>query len=86
MYYGQTSLYFAKMQSSSSVIALVATLSTVQGAALLGFNYGATKSDGYTLMLQADYETLFKKAQNLVGTSGFNSARLYTSIVSRFKS
>lgn len=73
------------MQFSTSVVALVATLSTVQGAALLGFNYGATKSDGYTLMQQSDFETLFTKAQNLVGTSGFNSARLYTSIVSRFE-
>lgn len=70
------------MQFSTNVIALVATISTVQGAALLGFNYGATKSDGSTPMLQADFETLFTKAQNLVGTSGWNAARLYTSIVS----
>lgn len=46
-----------------------------------GFNYGATQSDGSTPMLQADYEAMFKRAQQLQGTNGeFTSARLYTNI------
>jgi len=47
-------------------------------AAVQGFNYGATFSDG-TIKTQANYEAEFKSAQNLVGHS-FTSARLYTMI------
>lgn len=61
-----------------SLIALAASISTVS-AVYQGFNYGATKSDG-SFMYQADFEAKFKNAQNLVGTSGFSSARLYTMI------
>lgn len=60
----------------STLIALAAPASAVYQ----GFNYGATKSDG-SFMYEADFEALFKNAKNLVGTSGFTSARLYTSIV-----
>ena len=66
----------------SSLIAVAASLSAVS-AVYQGFNYGATKSDG-SFMFQADYEAKFKNAQQLVGTSGFSSARLYTMIVSSY--
>ena len=55
---------------------------TASAAVLKGFNYGATKSDGSTPMLQSDYETLFGNAQQLSGAPGFTAARLYTTIVS----
>jgi glucan endo-1,3-beta-D-glucosidase len=45
-----------------------------------GFNYGALKVDG-SLKTQADFETEFATAKNLVGTNNaFTSARLYTMI------
>jgi len=66
------------MRSSSTILALAATLSQA-AAQLQGFNYGSSNSDG-TFKFQADYESEFKVAQNLVGTSGFNAARLYTMI------
>jgi len=63
----------------SSVYALTASLSSA-AAVSQGFNYGSTKSDG-TFNYQADYESLFSSAKNLVGTgNGFTSARLYTMI------
>jgi glucan endo-1,3-beta-D-glucosidase len=65
---------------SSNLFALAASLST-STAVYQGFNYGATKSDGVTFRYQADFQSLFSTAKNLVGTSGFTSARLYTMIV-----
>ncbi|KAJ5780297.1 hypothetical protein N7457_005457 [Penicillium paradoxum] len=45
-----------------------------------GFNYGALKGDG-SVKSQADFETEFATAKNLVGTDhAFTSARLYTMI------
>ena len=44
-----------------------------------GFNYGSTFTNGSALV-QSDFESRFTTAQNLVGTSGFTSARLYTMI------
>lgn len=64
---------------SSNLFALAASLST-STAVYQGFNYGATKSDGVTFRYQADFQSLFSTAKNLVGTSGFTSARLYTMI------
>lgn len=64
---------------SSSVLAFAASLAT-SSAVYQGFNYGATMSDGYTPRAQSDFESLFSAAKNLVGTSGFTSARLYTTI------
>ncbi|KAF8854740.1 glycoside hydrolase [Acephala macrosclerotiorum] len=61
---------------SSGLLALAGSASAVYQ----GFNYGATKSDGYTVRAQSDFESLFSTAKNLVGTSGFTSARLYTMI------
>ena len=44
-----------------------------------GFNYGSVFSDGSS-MVQSDYRNAFAAARNLVGTSGFTSARLFTMI------
>lgn len=48
-------------------------------AAHQGFNYGNLKSDG-SVKFQPDFQAEFSTAKNLVGTSGFTSARLYTMI------
>ena len=63
----------------STVAGLAASIAGAQ-AVSQGFNYGATKSDGYTAMEESDYESRFSRAQSLEGTSGFTSARLYTMI------
>lgn len=63
---------------SKQVIALALSIAAAE-AAHQGFNYGSTNSDGsYTV--EADFKTQFQTAKNLVGTSGFTSARLYTMI------
>jgi len=64
---------------SSGLLAFAASLAT-SSAVYQGFNYGATKSDGSTARVQSDFESLFSTAKSLVGTSGFTSARLYTTI------
>ena len=48
-------------------------------AAYQGFNYGSTLTDN-SPVVQSDFQNLFTTAQNLVGTSGFTSARLFTMI------
>lgn len=63
---------------TSQILALVAALPSTF-AAYKGFNYGATNLDG-SVRAEADFEGQFNSAKNLVGTSGFTSARLYTSI------
>jgi len=68
------------MRPSTGLLALAATLSTASAAAYKGFNYGATKSDGYAPRVQSDFQALFQTSKNLVGASGFTSARLYTTI------
>lgn len=55
---------------TSTLLALAASLSTASAVVYKGFNYGS----------DADFETEFNTAKNLVGTSGFTSARLYTMI------
>jgi glucan endo-1,3-beta-D-glucosidase len=65
---------------SAQILALAASLSTTS-AVYQGFNYGATKSDGYTVRVKSDWDQLFSTAKNLAGTnSKFTSARLYTNI------
>ncbi|PBP16856.1 putative glucan endo-1,3-beta-glucosidase eglC [Diplocarpon rosae] len=64
---------------SAGLLALVAFVIEVS-AVYKGFNYGATKSDGYAPRVQSDFQSLFSTAKNLVGTTGFTSARLYTTI------
>ncbi|KAL1625110.1 hypothetical protein SLS56_007538 [Neofusicoccum ribis] len=62
----------------STLLGLAAGLSTA-AAQYKGFNYGATFTTGAAKQ-QADFENEFNMAKNLVGTSGFTSARLYTMI------
>lgn len=69
------------MTVSKNIIALSAALSTAN-AAFQGFNYGAAFTNG-AVKLQSDFEQEFEDAHNLKGTNGaFDSARLYTMIVS----
>ncbi|KAG2001667.1 hypothetical protein GB937_010009 [Aspergillus fischeri] len=62
----------------TQLVALALALATSE-AAHQGFNYGNTKSDG-SAKSQSDFQAEFSTAKNLVGTSGFTSARLYTMI------
>jgi glucan endo-1,3-beta-D-glucosidase len=66
------------MFSKSQILALALAVASAE-AASKGFNYGATKPDG-SVKAQADFANEFHTAKNLEGTSGFNSARLYTMI------
>lgn len=62
--------------------ALAFALSLSPAAAVTkGFNYGSTHGDG-SFKSQQDFLNEFKTAKGLVGASDFNSARLYTMIVS----
>jgi glucan endo-1,3-beta-D-glucosidase len=61
------------------LLALTACIGTSASAVYQGFNYGPTYTDG-SAVVQSDFQNLFTTAQNLVGTSGFASARLYTMI------
>ncbi|RDW58034.1 hypothetical protein BP6252_13445 [Coleophoma cylindrospora] len=65
---------------SSTILALAASFSTTS-AVSKGFNYGATQNDG-TVKMEADFTAEFNAAKSLVGTSGFTSARLYTTVQS----
>jgi glucan endo-1,3-beta-D-glucosidase len=65
---------------TSTFLSIVASFSSVSGTVYKGFNYGSTFTDG-TPKAQSDFEKEFNVAKNLVGTSGFTSARLYTMIV-----
>lgn len=64
---------------TSTLVALAASLSTVTAQVYKGFNYGATNTDN-SAITESQYQSDFTTAQNLVGASGFTSARLYTSI------
>jgi glucan endo-1,3-beta-D-glucosidase len=59
---------------SALLISFVSASGTYQG-----FNYGSVYTDN-SAIIQSDYQNLFTTAQNLVGTSGFTSARLFTMI------
>jgi hypothetical protein len=66
---------------TSTFLSIVASFSSVSaGTVYKGFNYGSTFTDG-TAKAQSDFEKEFNVAKNLVGASGFTSARLYTMIV-----
>lgn len=71
------------MRFSSSVLGLAATASTAAAAAsaansgIKGFNYGAFFLN-QAAKQQADFAYEFNRAQNLPGTSGWTSARLYS--------
>ncbi|KAF4540796.1 Glycoside hydrolase subgroup catalytic core [Lasiodiplodia theobromae] len=62
----------------SSLLGLAAGLTTA-AAQIKGFNYGNTLTTGAPKSL-ADFTNEFNLAKNLVGASGFTSARLYTMI------
>lgn len=64
---------------SSTLVALAVSLSPAVSAFNLGFNYGSLNSDS-SIKGQPDFQAEFTAAKNLVGASGFTSARLYTSI------
>lgn len=69
------------MKTTIANIAAIGTLSfsAFTAAQSKGFNYGSTNGDG-SCRYQADFENQFTTAKNLVGNSGFTSARLYTMI------
>jgi glucan endo-1,3-beta-D-glucosidase len=60
---------------ATSILALAATAV----AQTKGFNYGATNADG-SCRGYNDFVRFFNEAKSLPGASGFNTARLYTSI------
>lgn len=66
----------------NQLLTLALSIATAE-AAVKGFNYGSTKGDG-SARTQSDFESQFKTAKSLVGTDGFNSARLYTMIVGAY--
>jgi glucan endo-1,3-beta-D-glucosidase len=70
------------MRGALCLAALAAAFSSAT-AKYQGFNYGAFFNDSSPKM-QSDFEAEFKTAQNLEGApgKGFNSARLYTTVVS----
>ncbi len=63
----------------STFLALGFSLATTSAQVHKGFNYGSTYTDNSPI-IEVDFEAQFNAAKNLVGTSGFTSARLFTSI------
>ena len=63
----------------SSLVALAASAYTASAQVYQGFNYGSTYSNGSAITEPA-YEARFNAAKNLVGTSSFTSARIFTLI------
>lgn len=69
------------MRASGAYLAALAAASPAM-ASYVGFNYGSTFTTG-AAKVQSDFEAEFKTAQELVSApTVFNSARLYTMIVS----
>jgi len=65
---------------SFNLAVLATCVSSASAAAVYqGFNYGSTYTNG-SAVTQADFEALFTTASNLVGTTGWTSARLYTMV------
>ncbi|KAI3319983.1 glycoside hydrolase family 17 protein [Xylariaceae sp. AK1471] len=67
------------MQFQSFSVALGLLVASSAAQALQGFNYGSTNADG-SCRGYDDFKSLFERAKNLPGVSGFTAARLYTSI------
>lgn len=65
--------------SNSNLLALGALFSSVSAAAIKGFNYGSSFTDGSPKGL-SDFTAEFTTAQQLTGAPGFTSARLFTTI------
>ena len=64
---------------SSRFLALAAAVATASAQVYQGFNYGSTNTDNSPIT-ESQYQSDFSTAQTLVGTSGFSSARLFTTI------
>ena len=64
---------------ASKLLPLAAAVASVTAQVYQGFNYGSVFTDNSPIT-QSDYENEFNTAKQLVGTSGFTSARLYTMI------
>lgn len=62
---------------STNIAAASSSGATAANSGIKGFNYGAFFMD-YTAKTQSDFEYEFQRAQDLDGTSGWSSARLYT--------
>lgn len=69
----------AASATSSSVKTSSKAATSAANSGIKGFNYGAFFLNQQALT-QTDFEAEFNRAQNLPGTSGWNSARLYTMI------
>ncbi|KAI4191902.1 MAG: hypothetical protein LQ346_004570 [Caloplaca aetnensis] len=67
------------MRISFSTFALAGALSTASAQVYKGFNYGSTFTNNAPVT-QQDFENRFNTAKQLQGTSGFTSARLFTTI------
>lgn len=79
---GSNTTPVAAAASDSTAVSPTTTASsaaTASGSVAKGFNYGSTGANGAALE-ESDFLTSFNTAKNLVGTSGFTSARLYTMI------
>ena len=63
----------------SKLFPLAASAASVAAQAYQGFNYGSVFTDNSPIT-QSGYENEFNTAKQLVGTSGFTSARIYTMI------
>lgn len=63
----------------SRACALVAAVAAASAQTYQGFNYGSTNTDNSPIT-ESQYQNDFSTAQKLVGTSGFSSARLFTTI------
>lgn len=64
---------------ASKLLTLAASVASASAQAYQGFNYGSVFTDNSPIT-QTDYENEFNTAKQLVGTSGFASARIYTMI------
>jgi len=64
---------------ASKLLALAASVVLASAQVYQGFNYGSVFNDNSPIT-QTDYENEFNTAKQLVGTSGFTSARIYTVI------
>lgn len=68
------------LNGTNVLAASTATANATVSAAnsgIKGFNYGAFFLD-YSAKVESDFEYEFQRAQDLTGTSGWSSARLYT--------
>lgn len=65
------------LAASTSTATSTATTVSAANSGIKGFNYAAFFLD-YSAKVESDFEYEFQRAQELTGTSGWTSARLYT--------